>query len=105
MENTIGANLPLSHVAFTQYRDPIQGPRREGLPDCLRRSRWRHAEEFHLISDVLPGTVTRMTCGALKNGGEWRLMNPDTGETWAAQPDPAFRAALNAINPHLNTSK
>lgn len=59
------------------------------------------SNEYHLITDVLQGTVTQMTCGRLQNVGEWRLMNPETGETWVSTPEPNFRANLVKLNPHL----
>jgi hypothetical protein len=55
---------------------------------------------FHNVVDVQPGTVTRLVCGPAAPGNEWHYLDIETGEL-SGSDDPAFRARLAAINPHL----
>ena len=54
---------------------------------------------FHRVTDVLPGTVTRMTCGPAVGGNEWHYLDPTTGEL-EPSADPLFLAAFRELNPH-----
>lgn len=55
---------------------------------------------FHVVHQVLPGTVTRMTCGPAVLGNEWHYLDIDTGQL-RLPTNPQFRADVEAINPHL----
>lgn len=60
------------------------------------------ANEYHLVTAVEPGTVTRMECGPLENGGSWGYLDLETGEHVPATADPSFRARLVAANPWMS---
>ncbi len=59
------------------------------------------AHEYHLVTAVEPGTVTRMECGPLVAGGAWGYLDAATGEHVPAPADPAFRERLAAVNPWM----
>lgn len=53
---------------------------------------------YHQVRAITPGTVTRMVCGALVNGGAWgHLMD---GVEVPNKPDPEFLRQLRELNPH-----
>ena len=64
-------------------------------------------DQFHLVTEVAPGTVTRMICGpvvkALGNRrfNEWGYMDKETGVYWPATPDPTFMEKLRDNNRFL----
>ena len=76
------------------------------------------AEEFHLVTEVTPGTVTLMQMGQKmrryidKEGqtqlGEWGYMDRTGKRTTAtgrdAAENPTFRAHLLELNPHLRVA-
>ena len=57
---------------------------------------------FHNVSGVIPGTVTRMTCGPVVDGGQWNHLDIATGELLTSD-DPEFVTQLRALNPHLRS--
>ncbi len=57
--------------------------------------------EYHTVTAVAPGTVTRMVCGQATESNAWGYLNPKNGLTYAAQPEPDFMARLRALNPFL----
>jgi hypothetical protein len=57
---------------------------------------------YHRVTDVLPGTVTRMTCGSAAAGNAWGYLDIVSGEI-SPSDDPMFVANLRAINPHLRS--
>ena len=64
------------------------------------------ANVYHTVDYVLPGTVTLMECGPLvSTASDWGYKRGN-GEVWPADHDPVltaqFKAALVALNPHLN---
>ena len=61
------------------------------------------ADIYHRVTDVLPGTVTRMTCGTAAPGNTWGYLDIVSGEI-SPSHDPMFVANLRAINPHLRPS-
>jgi hypothetical protein len=58
------------------------------------------ADIYHRVTDVMPGTVTRMTCGSATSGNAWGYLDIASGEI-ATSDDPTFVTNLRAINPHL----
>lgn len=61
---------------------------------------------FHSVRDVLPGTRTRMMCGAAAPGNEWGYLDLATGGYITAldkrfETDPPFLDQLRALNPHM----
>jgi hypothetical protein len=62
-------------------------------------------EVFHCVTNVLPGTVTVMTCGEATPGNTWGYLDIETGEvTGSNEPpfgDPDFIGKLRSINPHM----
>jgi hypothetical protein len=58
------------------------------------------ADLYHRVTDVMPGTVTRMTCGSATEGNAWGYLDIVSGEI-SPSHDPMFVANLRAINPHL----
>jgi hypothetical protein len=58
------------------------------------------ADIYHRVTDVLPGTVTRMTCGSAASGNAWGYLDIVSGDI-STSDDPMFVANLRAINPHL----
>jgi len=60
---------------------------------------------YHTVTDVLPGTVTHLVCGAARSGNEWGSLDTDTGEPIAFDDarvaDPTFIERLHRLNPHL----
>lgn len=63
------------------------------------------ANVFHVVYDVQPQTVTRLTCGAAAPDNEWGYLDVETGAyTSARDPkfaDNSFIEKLRAINPHM----
>jgi hypothetical protein len=69
------------------------------------------ADEFHVVTAVEPGTVTRMTCGKAAPENEWGYIEVDAseysalgqvrGEYTRAQKDPAFQEHFERLNPFL----
>ena len=53
---------------------------------------------FHLVTAVVPGTVTRMVCEKAAPGNEWGYLDPKTGSYSKAAPDPSFIDRLKANN-------
>lgn len=60
---------------------------------------------FHVVHDVQPKTVTRLTCGKAAPNNEWGYLDTTTGAyTSARDPkfaDNEFIDKLRAINPHM----
>ena len=60
---------------------------------------------FHVVHDVQPKTVTRLTCGAAALNNEWGYIDKETGAyTSARDPqfaDNQFIDKLREINPHM----
>lgn len=60
---------------------------------------------FHVVHDVQPKTVTRLTCGKAAPNNEWGYIDTTTGQyTSARDPkfaDNEFIDKLRAINPHM----
>jgi len=55
---------------------------------------------FHMVIEVLPGTVTRMVCGSASDP-EWGYLDTKTGVYRPAEPDPSFKDRLRALNRFL----
>lgn len=53
---------------------------------------------FHVVTEVLPGTVTRMVCGQATEGNEWGYLDIKTGKYTKAEMDPEFFGKLQALN-------
>ncbi len=61
---------------------------------------------FHIVTKVLPGTVTRMVCGKAKTkDNEWGYLDTATGLYSRALPDLDFLSRLRALNPFLANVK
>lgn len=61
---------------------------------------------FHNVRDVLPGTVTRLTCGPAVPGNEWCYLDLETGETIpSAMLNVGFVDWSRDLNPHLRTEE
>lgn len=66
------------------------------------------SDAFHNVRDILPGTVTKMTCGPLKNNGDWGYLLSSSKESAleyvSSKDDPypnkEFFSQLCEINPH-----
>jgi hypothetical protein len=56
---------------------------------------------FHVVTSVLPGTVTRMVCGKATEGNVWSYLDIKTGAVTVAAPDPSFIERLRALNRFL----
>ena len=56
---------------------------------------------YHVVTNVLPGTVTRLICGEATPGNKWGYLNIETGVHTEAEADPGFIDKLRALNPHL----
>jgi quercetin dioxygenase-like cupin family protein len=61
------------------------------------------ADVYHRVTDVLPGTVTRMTCGTAAQGNAWGYLDIVSGKVSSSE-DPMFVENLRALNPHLRPS-
>ena len=56
---------------------------------------------FHTVDSVMPGTVTRMECGPLVEGGDWGYLIDDAYVSVKdADRDPNFLKHLRDLNPH-----
>jgi hypothetical protein len=57
---------------------------------------------YHEVTEITePGrTLTLMLCGAGRQGS-WSYLDPETGRTYANEPDPGFRDRLIALNPRM----
>lgn len=58
-------------------------------------------DEFHLVTSVLPRTLTQMTCLEATKGNAWGYLDIDTGLYIPAQKDPDFMERLYKLNPFL----
>lgn len=58
------------------------------------------SNEFHVVTDVGHGTVTRMVCGEAAPDNEWGYLD-SPGTYVRATMDPDFMRRLWAVNPHL----
>lgn len=78
-------------------------PRVEQVTETIQagQSYWVGRDEYHLVTAVEPGTVTRMVCGEAAPGNAWGYLDLETGAHMAAVPDPEFRARLAACNPWM----
>lgn len=56
------------------------------------------AEEFHMVVEIQPKTVTHMHCGTAKPGNAWGYLNLNTGLYEPAQKDPRFLERLQINN-------
>lgn len=56
---------------------------------------------FHAVTEVLPGTVTRMVCGQANPRQEWGYLDTKTGKYTRAVNDPNFMERLRANNRFL----
>lgn len=56
---------------------------------------------FHVVTSVLPGTVTRMVCGKATEGNVWSYLDIKTGSITAAELDSSFIERLRALNRFL----
>lgn len=60
---------------------------------------------FHVVTDVLPGTVTRLTCGPATPNNEWEYLDIMTGEVASARSakyaDSNYLTQMREINPHM----
>ncbi len=94
--DTGGGGIQVAHTVHT-YRagDHNVVPRR--LPDEDPRLL---CEVFHNVRDVLPGTVTRMTCGPAVPGNVWHYLRLPDGHLLSSD-DPSFIARFHRLNPHL----
>lgn len=54
--------------------------------------------EYHVVTAVAPGTVTRMTCSKVVDGNEWGYLDPVSGVYTKAEKDPTFMDKLRANN-------
>jgi len=63
------------------------------------------ANVFHVVHDVQPKTVTRLTCGKAAPNNEWGYLDTQTGVYISARDpkfaDNEFLDKLRAINPHM----
>lgn len=59
------------------------------------------AYEFHVVTAVADGTVTRMVCGQARPENEWGYLDTRTWAYTRAISDPEFMKRLWAANPHL----
>lgn len=56
---------------------------------------------FHIVTEVLPDTVTRMVCGHVMEGYEWGYLDIKTGKYTVAEKDPDFMKRLKDNNRFL----
>jgi len=62
---------------------------------------------FHVVRDVLPGTVTKMVCGEKVGDGDWGYLVKSympAGRTYVSareMADPSFLENMREINPHM----
>jgi len=59
------------------------------------------ADTFHLVTEVIPGTITVMVCGTPAPGNEWGYLDLTTKQYSPAKMDPNFLDKLKEVNPHL----
>lgn len=59
--------------------------------------------QYHVVVDVLPNTVTRLTCGKATEGNKWGYFDVDEMEYYDAEKDPKFIEEIQKINPHLRS--
>jgi len=54
--------------------------------------------EFHLVTDIQPGTVSYMVCNKANPKNAWGYLDINSGEKRDADPDPTFIARLQHLN-------
>jgi hypothetical protein len=59
------------------------------------------ADVYHVVYDVLKGTVTHLVCGQQSPGAVWGYLDVNAVETYSPPPDPNFLTNFRAINPHM----
>jgi hypothetical protein len=57
--------------------------------------------DYHVVSNVLPGTITFMVCGKQVPNNEWGYLDIETGGYTKAEKTADFTAKFMAVNSHL----
>jgi hypothetical protein len=58
-------------------------------------------DTYHLVVDVIPGTVTRMITGKATEGNAWGWLDLHSGKQIPAELDPNFMDKLKHLNPWM----
>ena len=58
-------------------------------------------DTYHIVRDVLKGTVTHLTCGPAREDNEWGYIDIENSEYTRAESDKDFFSELCELNPHL----
>lgn len=59
-------------------------------------------DTYHVVSNVLPNTITFMVCGNQVEGNEWGYLDVATGQYTKAEKNPDYTAKFLAANSHLS---
>ena len=65
-----------------------------GSEGILNAKNTIQANEFHVVYDILPDTVTHMVCGEVAKSSEWGYLNLETYSYIKAEKDPEFFKCL-----------
>lgn len=97
------------HGGYTEVRYWLEHDVNEGAPTVRSETKtYRQGDTnvcprhvFHIVTEILPGTVTRMVCGKASENNAWGYLDIKTGEFTLAEPDPNFLERLRNNNRFL----
>jgi len=104
--NTDGVSFQ-SHILSGGYKETVYWLDNAGAVQSLERT-FRAGdvntalyEQYHVVSEVLPNTITLMVCGAQFPNNEWGYLDIETGEYKKAEKTVAITELFLNANQHL----
>jgi hypothetical protein len=88
---------------YTEMRYWLEGGEVKREERTYRQGDWNDmpTKMFHVVTEVLPGTVTQMDCYEANEGNRWGYLDPTTGVYAEAEKEPDFMERLWKLNPFL----